>query len=139
MQVLAFVSMATGVSSVSGFFCTCSADRATRPCVDGRQHRDFCSPHCPSDIAHSAVLVRTAQPEPPSHGFPANSACERSCVRAVGLLPCSASPLQCYGDGHAVHTGELAWFFFPSIICSLHGCSELVRHRFLPDGLFVLV
>ena len=50
-----FVSLSTCMSSVSGFLRTCSADRATRPSVDSKQHRDSCTLHCSSDMARSPV------------------------------------------------------------------------------------
>ena len=135
----------------------CSDDRATRPCVDGKQHRDPCPRHCSSDIAHSSVQVRTVQPKPSSHRF-SNEPGLRSVRGQVQWVSCRAqrhvsnvvgmiTPFRiALPASHVLvlapftlDTGEWGLVHLLCHDCLLQSCPELVRHRFIRDGLFVLI
>ena len=47
------------------FLLHCSADRAVRSCVAGKQRHGSCSQQCSSDIAHSPTEVNTCVPKLP--------------------------------------------------------------------------
>ena len=93
------MSMATGLSSVSGFFCTCSADRATRPRVDGKQHRDF---FFTSLLQWYRSLGLVAVLSVASAVFGDDRAVQDHFARLASV-----------GDTlHDVRTGDLVWFLF---------------------------